>query len=140
MLRLGAPPTETREMDLDDIFFARLKLLLIMAKAYLNGWPMGEQRRQAMLANARHVESESIDLGRLAEGLHPQESPPPAPTEFDHLFYQRVKLLAIMIKAVAKGYPMGEQRKRAMQENLDAICQTLILNRGEADMAFLKVA
>ncbi|MBR9980028.1 MAG: hypothetical protein KFF50_03275 [Desulfatitalea sp.] len=139
MLRLGSTSPDTREMDLDDIFLARLKLLLIMAKAYLKGWPMGEHRSQAMLENARHVESESIDLGRLMNAIN-HDGATPEPNEYDYLFYQRVKLLAIMVKAVAKGYPMGEQRKAAMQENLDMICQTLILSRGEADMAFLKVA
>jgi len=139
MLRLGSPSSETREMDLDDIFLSRLKLMLIMAKAYLNGWPMGDHRRQAMLENARHVESESVDLGGLVSG---DDNPRKAvePTEHDHLFYQRVKLLAVMVKAAAKGYPMGEHRKAAMQENLDIICQTLMVNSGYEDMAFLKVA
>jgi hypothetical protein len=139
MLRLGSPSSETREMDLDDIFLARLKLMLIMTKAYLNGWPLGEHRRLAIIENAHHVESESIDLGGLATGI---SAPCKAvePTEHDHVFYQRVKLLAVMVKAAAKGYPMGDHRKAAMQENLDIICQTLMLNSGCEDMAFLKVA
>lgn len=126
-------------MDLDDIFLSRLKLMLIMAKAYLNGWPMGEHRRQAMLENARHVESESVDLGGLVGGDDTAHKTV-EPTEHDHLFYQRVKLLAVMVKAAAKGYPMGEHRQAAMQENLDIICQTLMVNSGYEDMTFLKVA
>lgn len=138
MLRLGSPSSETREMDLDDIFLSRLKLMLIMTKAYLNGWPLGERRRQAIIENAHHVESESIDLGGLVTGNSPYKAV--EPTEHDHVFYQRVKLLAVMVKAAAKGYPMGDHRKAAMQENLDIICQTLMLNSGYEDMAFLKVA
>ena len=65
MLRLGSSHALTREMDLDDIFLARLKLLIVMGRAFLNGYPLGEHRRQAMLENARHIETESIDLGGL---------------------------------------------------------------------------
>ncbi len=139
MLRLGSPPSESREMDLDDIFFARLKLMIIMAKAYLNGYPMGDYRRKAMLENARHVETESIDIGGLVERL-PHHSHSDRNSIYDHLFYQRVKLLAVMVKAAAKGFPIGEHRKSAMEENIDIICQTLMFNSRAEDMAFIKVA
>jgi hypothetical protein len=140
MLRLGSSEAHTREMDLDDIFLARLKLLIVMGKAFLNGCPLGEHRRQAMLENARHIETESIDLGGLVSDP-PYLDPGPATgaMEFDHVFYQRVKLLAVMIKAVAKGFPMGDHRKTAMQENLDIISQVLTFNNA-AELDFLKVA
>ena len=51
-----------------------------------------------------------------------------------------MKLLAIMIKAVAKGFPMGEHRKSAMQENLDLISKTLMFHGKAEDIDFLKVA
>jgi hypothetical protein len=139
MLRLGAASSDTREMDLDDIFFSRLKLMIIMAKSYLSGCPLGEYRRHAMLENARYVENESADLGDAVSGRHDLHESPGG-MEYDHVFYQRVKLLAVMVKAAAKGFPMGEHRKADMQENLDSICQTLMFNSQPADMAFLKVA
>ena len=52
MLRLGANPLNMKEMDLDDIFTSRLQLLIIMAKAYLNGYPLGKYRAQAVIENA----------------------------------------------------------------------------------------
>ena len=138
MLRLGAEPAHTREMDLDDIFFARLNLLIIMGKSHLKGSPMGEHRRRAMLENARHIESESIDIGSLAI-----EQPPIKPSAgvkaYDHVFYQRVKLLAVMIKALGKGFPMGEHRENAMKENIEAICQTFSSN-SKFDNPLLRVA
>ncbi len=140
MLRLGSSHAHTREMDLDDIFIARLKLLIVMGRAFLKGFPLGEHRRQAMLENARHIESESIDLGGLI--TDPPHLSPAAPTgamDFDHVFFQRAKLLAVMIKAVSKGFPMGEHRKNALQENLDIICQTLTFN-SPTEIEFLKVA
>ncbi len=139
MLRLGSHTAQTREMDLDDIFLSRLKLLLIMATAYLNEWPIGEFRSRAMHANAQHVESESIDIGRLADNS-PYSYDSVSTTEYDIVFYQRVKLLAVMTKAAAKGYPMGDHRKATMQENLDIIRQTLPLTIGNEEVAFLKVA
>jgi hypothetical protein len=139
MLRLGCPPPKTREMDLDDIYFSRLKLLIIMAKAFINGYPLGEPRRQAILENARHVETESIDLGNLIIA-RPWQSSADFQSEVDHVFYQRVKLLAVMMKAVAKGFPMGDNRKKAMCENLEIICQTLLFTSRTEDMDFLKVA
>ncbi len=138
MLRLGSVAPDIREMDLDDIFLSRLKLLIIMGKSYLNGLPLGKLRRQAMLDNANHIESESVDLGGLATG-NPMEGPLVGRINFDHVFYQRIKLLAVMIKAIAKGFPMGEHRKTALQENIDIICEVLTFN-SQIDMAFLKVA
>jgi hypothetical protein len=139
MLRLGSPADQTREMDLDDIFLSRLKLLILMATAYLKGWPMGEFRCRAMYASAQHMESESIDLGRLSDNS-PYSYDSAATTGHDIVFYQRVKLLAVMIKAVARGYPMGDHRKAAMQVNLDIICRTLPIDIENEEMAFLKVA
>lgn len=139
MLRLGSPFDQTREMDLDDIFLSRLKLLLIMATAYLNGWPLGEFRCRAMYASAQHMESESIDLGRLNDNS-PYSYDSAATTGYDIVFYQRVKLLAVMIKSAAKGYRMGDHRKAAMQENLDIIRRTLLLDIENEELAFLKVA
>ena len=139
MLRLGPPPSETREMDLDDIFFSRLKLMLIMAKAFLEGYPLGEHRCRAMLENAEHIETDAAQMGTPA-ATDPHHAEPTENAPYDHIFFQRVKLLAIMLKAVAKGFPMEEHRRTTMRENLDMICQTLMFNGKAEDMSFLKVA
>lgn len=139
MLRLGSACSDTREMDLDDIFLARLKLLVVMGKAYLDGFPLGEHRRRSMLENARHIETESIDIGGLIDPPNLNTSASTGAMEFDHVFFQRAKLLAVMIKAVAKGFPMGEHRRHALQENLDIISQMLTFNT-PTEMEFLKVA
>lgn len=138
MLRLGSKPTQLREMDIDDILLSRLKLLVIMGKSYIEGCPCGRHRRSAMLENARHIESASIDLGQLDTGP-PHPNPKWGSLEVDHIFLQRVKLLAVMIKAIGKGFPMGEHRKQAMRENIDIICETIAFNH-PSDMPFLRVA
>ena len=128
-------------MDLDDIFFSRLKLMIIMAKAYLAGYPLGEHRTHAILENAKHVEEDALHLGKAATGH--EKSALTADQQdnlYDHLFFQRVKLLAVMMKAVAKGYPMDDNRKSAMQENLEMICNTMMFQDNAEDIAFLQVA
>lgn len=139
MIRLGPPPAETREMDLDDIFYSRLKLMIIMAKAFLAGYPLGEHRCRAMLENAEHIETDTAHLG-APTATDPCHAEPSENSPYDHIFFERVKLLAIMLKAVAKGFPMEEHRRSAMQENLDMICQTLMFSGKAEDMSFLKVA
>jgi hypothetical protein len=138
MLRLGTPPLDSREMNLDDIFVSRLKLLLLMGKAFIDGLPLGEHRRQAMLENAQHIETESIDIGGLTAPL-PFQHASSGSMNFDHVFYQRVKLLAVMVKAIAKGYPMGKHRKTAMLDNMDIICRALAFN-SQSGMDLLEVA
>jgi hypothetical protein len=125
-------------MDLDDIYFARVRLLVIMAKAYLEDCQLGDQRRLAILENARHVEMESIDLGSTPQAAMSRNDEGNENT-YDHLFFQRAKLLAVMMKAVAKGFPIGEHRKNAMQENLDKLCSALSFDPRE-EIPFLRVA
>ena len=139
MIRLGAPSPLSREMDIDDIYNARVRLLIIMAKAFLGGCQLGEYRRKAILENARHVEAECIELGGLTT-TYTELNRELVPKDFDHVFYQRVKLLAVMMKAVAKGFTMVDHRRQAMQENLDIICQVLDFKTHLEALALLKVA
>jgi hypothetical protein len=138
MLRLGAPFSQAREMDLDDIYYARVRLLVIMAKAFLQGCLLGDHRRQAILENAKHVETDSIELGNIIHS-HLDQAVEESQGNEDHIFFQRVKLLAVMMKAVAKGFPLGDNRKKAMLENLDGICQFMAYD-GQEEIPFLRVA
>lgn len=141
--RLGSPSDQTRQMDLEDIFFSRLKLMVVMGYAFLGDYPLGAHRRQAMLQNAQYMVNTAADLG---SGTEKQDPPPdsgrqPQGAEYDHIFYQRVKLLAVMLIGVAKGFPMGEHRRLAMRENLDSIRRTLMFSMpSEEDFSMLKVA
>jgi len=56
------------------------------------------------------------------------------------VFHQRVRLLAVMVRAVAENRLTGNIRKKALQENLDRICDTLIFDFHIRDLDFLKVA
>ena len=62
MLRTGPSSGEIRNMSGEDIFSSRLKLLIIMAKAYLTGCPIGKYRKQAIIENSRCVFYHSLQL------------------------------------------------------------------------------
>ena len=138
MLRFGAAPDNACEMDLDHIFISRLKLLIVMTRAYLEGYPFGAVRKSALVGNAQYIAAESVDL----EQLIPIRSEKPAKDgmDVDHVFYQRVKLLASMAKTIGMNYPVGEHRKTALRDNLDMISGTLGFTSGVKKVEFLKVA
>ena len=58
----------------------------------------------------------------------------------EYIFYQRTQLLAVMAEALAEGRLEGQFRKKALQDNLNRICETLIFNFHIKDVNFLKVA
>ena len=143
MLRLGSPSDQTREMDSEEIFFSRLKLMVVMGYGYLQHYPLGELRRQAILENAQYMTQATIDTHRLrhdATGAVASDHSPEG-TNYDPIFYQRINLLAVMLTGVAKDFPMGEHRRKALRENLDSIRHTLMLSMpSKEDFAVLKVA
>ena len=138
MLRFGAAPDKAGEMDLDHIFISRLKLLIVMTRAYLEGYPFGAVRKTALVGNARYIAAESVDLEQLIPVR--SEQPSKDGMDFDHVFYQRVKLLASMATTIGKDFPIGEHRITAMRDNLDLISGTLGFTSGVKKVEFLKVA
>jgi len=56
------------------------------------------------------------------------------------VFHQRVQLLSVMAKALAENRLTGNFRKKALQDNLDRICETLLFSFHVKDVGFLKVA
>lgn len=133
-------------MAIDDIFLSRLKLLIIMAKAYLKNYPVGNYRKSALIENANHVFYHSLHLvseTNFSENYGSKSQLGIAfemDIEEERKFYQRVQLLAVMVKAVAENRLTEEFRKKALQENLNRICDTLILRFQIKDLEFLKVA
>lgn len=137
MHRFGAEPADMREMNSDDIFLMRLRLLIVMAYAYLEGYPIGLYRKSSLIENAHHVANGVVDWGRIVNFRSFHEV---GEVSLDHLFYQRVKLLSVMIKGIAEGNPMGHFRDRALRINADYISEAIKFNRKNVDIEFLKVA
>jgi hypothetical protein len=131
-------------MQKDDLLISRVKLLIIMAKAKLKGYPMGDFRKNAVAENARFVFYEAL----VRSAPNPPESPSEperykSSTDFrylDHLFLQRVQLLAVMINSFIQGNPQGRYRKNAVAENVEQICIYLAERFQLGNIQFLKVA
>jgi hypothetical protein len=146
MMKLGPTSEEMRAMSIDDIFLSRLKLLIIMAKAYLKNYPIGKYRKSAVIENAHHVFYHSMQL--VSETFffenHESESQSGISSEIEIeeecVFHQRVKLLAVMVKALAEDRLTGHINKKALQNNLNRICDTLTFTFHIKDLDFLKVA
>jgi hypothetical protein len=95
------------------LFTSRLKLLIIMARAYLNGCPLGKYRKQAIVENANQVfyhslqwvsESDAIKNHGLDTQTHAFST---LETFEENMFYKRVQLLAVMAKTIARDRPMN---------------------------------
>ena len=144
MIRFGAAQETMRPVIADDVLVTRLQLLIIMAKAYLKGYPLGTYRRQAIYLNARFVFYEAV----IRTGVkHKQASGDNGPNRaatthrpLDHLFLQRAQLLAVMLNAFIDGKSEGNFRNRAMADNVDRICDYLSDRMQLGNAQFLKVA
>ena len=146
MIKLGPTSGEMRAMSDDDIFLSRLKLLIIMARAYLKDCPIGKYRKSAIIENAHHVFYRSLITASKTAFFKNQDFKQrlsitsEGETEEEYVFHQRVQLLSVMAKALAENRLTGNFRKKALQDNLDRICETLLFSFHVKDVDFLKVA
>jgi hypothetical protein len=107
-----------------DVLFSRLKLLTIMAKAYLEDHDFGMWRLKSMIRNTKYLSGLMAnwhhDVLNFAADQHRVTK-----IHLDHILYQRVKLLSIMMKSFAEGNPMGTHRRAALKNNVEYICEAL---------------
>ena len=115
-----------------------------MTKAFLKGNPLGDFRKKAIVETANFIFYEALyqtnQLKPDTQGADDQSADRTVKKTPDHLFLQRVQLLAVMANAFAKGKPDGNFRKQAMADNVDLICNHLSENVSLVDAKFLKVA
>jgi hypothetical protein len=144
MIRYGAVAKKMRPMNSDDVLIFRLKLLLIMAKAKIQGYPMGNHRKTAIIENSRIVFNESIARSsKIIDSLSSapnNKAPSDGVTLLDHLFLQRIQLLAVMMSSISRGPSVGRFRKKAIALNIDQICDYLSNRFQVGIINFLKVA
>lgn len=139
MKRIGAARQDMQQMQQHDIFISRLKLLIVMAKAFTCNYPLGEHRCKAIVRNADAVARDCVDWNGYHTNFRSDQKSKKL-LEVDHIFYQRVKLLAIMAKSFAEGSPVGQHRRMAIRSNIDYICEALRFIPEEENLQLLKVA
>jgi hypothetical protein len=137
MKKFGPTSEDMRAKCVNDIFLSRLKLLIIMAKAYLKNYPIGKFRKTAIKENAHHVFYHSLQLAssETQSGITSEVK-----AEEEQEFHKRVQLLAVMAKAIAEDRLVGNFKKKTLQDNLNRLCEILIFSFHDKDMKFLKVA
>lgn len=145
MKKFGVPGSEKKTIHEKDLFLPRLHLLIIMAKAYLQGMPLGDYRKKAVIDNAHHIFYQSLHMLSDDEQVVPlknRENDAAMKEEMspEHIFHQRVQLLAVMAKAFAEGRLAGTYKTKALEDNLEYICNTITFNAGIGNMEILKVA
>jgi len=145
MMKLEPASKEMKEMSIDDIFLSHLKLIIIIAKAFLKNYPIGKYKKSAVIENVHHVFYHSLQMINqinFSENNGSESHPAVTSkldTEEECTFYRKVQLLAVMVKAVAENRLIDNIRKNALQENLDRICDTLIFKFHIKDFDFLKI-
>jgi hypothetical protein len=112
MKRFGSSNNQMRQMDENDMFIMRLHLLIIIVKAALKGYPIGELRKTAALDNAGSVHKLISNLDISFLNLKTSS----------HIFRESVKLLSIMATAIiSEDYPLGIHRRKAVLDNIEMI-------------------
>ena len=139
MKRFGASRQDMKNLQHHDVFLSRLRLLVIMAKAFIGNYPLGEHRLKAVARNAETVARDCVDWNGYFNNFRSSKESKRL-LDVDHIFYQRVKLLAIMAKSFADGSPVGQHRRMAIRNNIDYICEALQFTFKEEDLQLLKVA
>ncbi len=127
MIRYGSVAKLMRPMASDDLLISRLKLLLIMAKAFLKGYPMGDLRKSAIAQNAQHFSDEALVCAASAKAP-PTDKPRlfnPGTQPHEHQFVQRVQLLVVMLNAFVEGSAKGIHRKKALAQNIDHLSEVM---------------
>lgn len=139
MIRYGAAAKEMRSMADEDIFFLRLQMLIIMAKGYLKGYPIGERRKTAISENARFIFYQSLHYANRSVSVRVDKDGQ-SNDRFTHLFCQRVQLLAVMATSFASGHQLERFRRQALADNVNHISGYLAEKLNLSDVPFLKVA
>ena len=139
MQRFGSSSQDMRDMNQDDTFLGRVKLLVVMLKAFLGDYPLEGYRQKAILNNAEAVQNVCKDWNRYIIQIRSTADGKKG-LEFDHIFHQRISLLATMATSFVQGNPMGYHRKMVIRTNMEYVCDALQFTPQAQDATFLKVA
>jgi len=124
MIRLLSDRQDIKQDTDYNTFFTKLKLLIIMSKAFLNGYPLEEQRLKEIIRTAEAVANDCVDwAGRETNFRSIADTK--KPIQLDYIFFERARLLATIAKSFAQGNPVGEHRRMTLHRNIDELCRML---------------
>ena len=127
MEKHGSNAEDIREFDHYDTFRGKVKLMVIMLKAFLGDYPLQGVRKNEIAKNA-------VDVAKFCEDWN-QYSKQVTPTSrsieglgLDHILYQRINLLSTMVKSAVLGNHMGQFREKVIRDNINYIADALQFN------------
>ncbi len=124
MIRLLTDRADIKRDADYNTFFTNLKLLIIMSKSFLNGYPLEEQRLKEIIRTAEDVANDCVDWkGQRTNFRSVADSK--RSIQLDHTFFERARLLATMSKSFAQGNPVGDHRRMALNKNIEDLCSML---------------
>ena len=124
MIRLLSDRPDIKHDSDYNTFFTNLKLLIIMSKAFLNGYPLEEQRLKEIIRTAEDVAKDCVDWkGKRTNFRSISDSK--RSIQLDHIFFERARLLATMSNSFAQGNPVGDNRRMVLYKNIDDLCGML---------------
>ena len=139
MIRLISDRQDIKEKPHLNDFFSRLKLLIIMSKAFLGNYPLDKHRLAEIANAAEQVIKDCVEWkGRYNNFRSDVRSEDII--KMDHIFFQRVKLLSTMAKSFAQGNSMGHYRRLALEQNIRELCESLRYTPQEVDPNKSRVA
>ena len=124
MIRLLSDRPDIKQDQNYNTFFTNLKLLIIMSKAFLNGYPLEEQRLKEIIRTAEDVTKDCVDWKGQGSNFR-SIADSKRSIQLDNIFFERVRLLAFMSKSFAQGNPVGDHRRMALNKNIDDLCGML---------------
>ena len=139
MFALGAKIRQMGAMDIDHIFLARLRLLIIMLKAYLKGYPIGQCRLEGIMRNARIVGDEAVYLWGLSKMAFGDISAKDI-FDMDPEFYEHIKMLTLLTEKIESDKEPDRLMAETVNTHLDYLSRSLSSDRNLSEMQFLKVA
>jgi len=124
MIKLIADRPDINRDTVYNTFFSKLKLLIIMSKSFLNGYPIEKHRHEEIIKTAEEVVKDCVDWKGQGDNFRSMAASKRS-IELDHIFFERVRLLAFMAKSFAQGNPVGDHRRMALNKNIDDLCGML---------------
>ena len=130
MERYGPSAKDMREFNYYDTFRGRVKLLVLMLKAFLGDYPLQGIGLNAIAKNA-------VEIAKICEDWNQYSSRVKSTSRsnegfgLDHILYQRISLLSTMAKSVVLGNPLGHFRKKVIRDNINYIVDALQFNPRE---------
>ena len=139
MERYGPNAADMRAFNHTDTFRSRVKLLVIMLKAFSDDYTLQGVRLSTIAKNIVEVDKICEDWNQCSIRMI-STSRSDQGFGLDHILYHRISLLSMIAKSLVLGNPMGYFRKKIIRDTISYIIDALQLNPRIETTSYQKVA